>query len=270
MRYLYGAFALAVEMSPDHSPELPSLTKGFAVVFHPLKVPGTFTEVASGAQTRKVTPVPNASAYGIDPIPGRLDWAGANAVNPSTQAPAITKQSAGDRPNRLFLRVRPRALVCPGLLQITKRMYRACYFYHHTPLQYSKYTAYLCGFAWLSVPFCFNLQFAIFVFQFSIPALRTMKRSSALCLFALLFGIPCSLAESRVQVPFHFEPFSLTYDYHEVTPVLKHHLQTQLLTARHDLDADLTVNNYLRLIAISGYHSTDFEDRAGSFSAYEE
>src|SRR6266436_6038223 len=40
------------------------------------------------------------------------------------------------------------------------------------------------------------------------------------------------MAESRVQVPFLcLEPFRLTYDYHEVTPVLKEHLQTQLLTA---------------------------------------
>src|SRR5690348_14675992 len=122
-----------------------------------------------------------------------------------------------------------------------------------------------------------------------------MKRSLVICIAVLFSGILPALAEdrtqptiesfiggwlfsgdhsymaeSRVQVPLlHLEPFSLTYDYHEVTPVLKHHLQTQLLTARHDLDADLTLNDYLRLIAISGYHSTDFEDRAGSFSAFE-
>ena len=78
------------------------------------------------------------------------------------------------------------------------------------------------------------------------------------------------MAESRVQVPFLcLEPVRLTYDYHEVTPVLKEHLQTQLLTARHNLVADFRANNYLRLIAVGGYHSTDFEDRAGSFSAYE-
>jgi hypothetical protein len=86
----------------------------------------------------------------------------------------------------------------------------------------------------------------------------------------LFSGDHSYMAESRVRVPFlHLEPFSLTYDYHEVTPVLKEHLQTQLLTARHDLVADVTFNNYFRAIAVGGYHSTDFEDRAGSFSAYE-
>jgi hypothetical protein len=86
----------------------------------------------------------------------------------------------------------------------------------------------------------------------------------------LFSGDHSYMAESRVQVPFLcLEPLRLTYDYHEVTPVLKEHLQTQLLTARHDLVGDLTLNNYIRLIALGGYHSTDFEDRAGSFSAYE-
>jgi hypothetical protein len=85
----------------------------------------------------------------------------------------------------------------------------------------------------------------------------------------LFSGDHSYMAESRVQVPFRCEPFGLTYEYHEVTPVLKKHLQTQLLTARHDRAADFTLNDYLRLIGIAGYHSTDFEDRAGSFSAYE-
>jgi len=67
----------------------------------------------------------------------------------------------------------------------------------------------------------------------------------------LFSGDHSYMAESRVQVPFHcLEPVRLTYDYHEVTPVLKEHLQTQLLTARHDLVADLTINNYVRLIGV--------------------
>src|SRR5579871_1844949 len=73
--YLYCWPALAVEMSADQSPPLASLVRGLAVPLQPLKSPSTVTLVASGTHTRKVTPVPPASEYGIDPMPGRLDWA---------------------------------------------------------------------------------------------------------------------------------------------------------------------------------------------------
>src|SRR6267154_6108360 len=78
MKYLYSFLGRAAGTSPDHNPELPSLTKKFAAVFQTLKLPGTATEVASGAQTRKVTPVPKPSAYGVEPMPGRLDCAEAS------------------------------------------------------------------------------------------------------------------------------------------------------------------------------------------------
>src|ERR1051325_938325 len=92
MKYLYSWFARAVEMSPDHNPELPSFSRKFAVVFQLLKIPGTDTEVASGAHTLNVTPVPEASAYGVEPIPGRLDCAGASSAR--TKMPAIIQIEA--------------------------------------------------------------------------------------------------------------------------------------------------------------------------------
>src|SRR6266850_6899271 len=80
MKYLYSLLGRAAGTSADHNPELPSLIKEFAAVFQPLKTPGTATEVASGAHTRKVTPVLKPSAYGVDPMPGRLDCAEASWV----------------------------------------------------------------------------------------------------------------------------------------------------------------------------------------------
>src|SRR6266498_4102763 len=62
-------------MSRDQRSVPVSLMRKFAVVLQPLKTPGTATEVAFGAQTRKVTPVPSKSAYGIAPMPGRADCA---------------------------------------------------------------------------------------------------------------------------------------------------------------------------------------------------
>jgi hypothetical protein len=77
-------------------------------------------------------------------------------------------------------------------------------------------------------------------------------------------------AESQVHLPLlRVEPFSLSYDEREVTPVLRERSQTQLLTTRNDLTADFNIAEPLRLIAVGGYHRTAFEDRPGSFGAYE-
>jgi hypothetical protein len=65
------------------------------------------------------------------------------------------------------------------------------------------------------------------------------------------------------------EPFSLTYRFREITPVLKRGSQTQLLFSRYQLEAGLTLNDGLRLITVGGYRTTSLEDRPGSFSAYE-
>jgi hypothetical protein len=47
------------------------------VVDQLLNWPGTWTLAAFGAQTRKVTPDPRELLYGVEPHPGRLDWASA-------------------------------------------------------------------------------------------------------------------------------------------------------------------------------------------------
>jgi len=78
------------------------------------------------------------------------------------------------------------------------------------------------------------------------------------------------VAESEVKLPLlRREPFSLSYRYHEITPVLKRESQTQLLFSRYNLEADLTLSDPVRLIAIGGYRTTSLEDRPGSFNAYE-
>ena len=77
-------------------------------------------------------------------------------------------------------------------------------------------------------------------------------------------------AESEVRLPLlRVEPFSVTYEAYELTPVLKDGLQTQLLNSRHRLEADFTPGRHVRLIAVGGYHQSALEDRAGSLSAYE-
>src|SRR5207247_1749132 len=54
--------------SAENVPSLPRASSS-SVGFHPLKSPATKTLSAFGAQTRKVVP----PAYGIAPMPGRLD-----------------------------------------------------------------------------------------------------------------------------------------------------------------------------------------------------
>src|SRR5882724_3949286 len=77
------------------------------------------------------------------------------------------------------------------------------------------------------------------------------------------------MTESQVQLPLlHVEPLTVSYRYREMTPVFKQGAQTQLLFSRHDLEADLTLNEDLRLITVGGYHHTALEDRPGSLSAY--
>jgi hypothetical protein len=91
MKYLYSWPALAAATSADHSPEDPSFTSGFDVVLQPLKTPGTDTELAFGAQTRNVTPVPFGPAYGIAPIPGLADCPHVG-VTPKPKQQSIPKQ----------------------------------------------------------------------------------------------------------------------------------------------------------------------------------
>jgi len=77
------------------------------------------------------------------------------------------------------------------------------------------------------------------------------------------------MTESQVQLPLvHVEPLTVSYRYREMTPVFKQDSQTQLLFSRHDLEADLTLNEHLRLITVGGYHHTAFEDRPGALSGY--
>lgn len=77
------------------------------------------------------------------------------------------------------------------------------------------------------------------------------------------------VAESQVRLPLlHLEPLSLAYRHYEITPVLKEGGQTQLLYAREELEANLTLGEHLRLITVGGYRHTAFEDRAGFLSAY--
>ncbi len=77
------------------------------------------------------------------------------------------------------------------------------------------------------------------------------------------------VAETRVQLPiYRVEPFSLLYRSYEFTPVLKKGSQTQLLYSRHEIEADVTLGEHVRLIAIGGYRNSSFEDRAGSLHAY--
>jgi len=77
------------------------------------------------------------------------------------------------------------------------------------------------------------------------------------------------MTESEVRLPLlHVEPLTVSYRYREMTPVFKQGSQTQLLFSRHDVEADLTLNEDLRLITVGGYHHTALEDRPGSLSAY--
>src|SRR5882762_2164439 len=78
------------------------------------------------------------------------------------------------------------------------------------------------------------------------------------------------VAESEVTLPLlRLEPFSLSYRYHEITPVFRRNAQTQLLYSRSELQGDLVLADFIRLITIAGYRSTFLEDRPGSMGAYE-
>ena len=77
MKYLYWSPAAALVTSADQTPfqtllEI-SRPKGLAAVSQLLNVPGAETLVAFGAQTRKVTPLPCESLYGLEPQPERVD-----------------------------------------------------------------------------------------------------------------------------------------------------------------------------------------------------
>jgi hypothetical protein len=83
----------ALDTSADQTPVqtllLNSLPNGVALVDQLLNEPGTWTLVAFGAQTRKVTPDPRELLYGVEPHPGRLDWPStAVAMNNAAQTQA--------------------------------------------------------------------------------------------------------------------------------------------------------------------------------------
>src|ERR1700757_2753579 len=69
---LYWSPTLGPATSTDQNP-FPSEASGLAVEDQPLKLPATTTELAKGAQTRNVTPVPAPSLYGLAPMKARLD-----------------------------------------------------------------------------------------------------------------------------------------------------------------------------------------------------
>jgi hypothetical protein len=70
--------------STDQYP-FPSAKSGREVAFQKLNVPATDTPVALGANVRKVVPMRVPEAYGIAPIPGRVEMA-ANVVDVANSA----------------------------------------------------------------------------------------------------------------------------------------------------------------------------------------
>ncbi|MCG3149694.1 MAG: hypothetical protein PCFJNLEI_03159 [Verrucomicrobiae bacterium] len=77
------------------------------------------------------------------------------------------------------------------------------------------------------------------------------------------------IAESWLDLPvLRVEPLTLTYRYAETSPFFKENAQAQLLYARYELQAELTLCDQARLLAVGGYRQTQFQDRPGSLSAY--
>jgi len=77
------------------------------------------------------------------------------------------------------------------------------------------------------------------------------------------------IAESWLDLPLlRVEPLTLAYRYAETSPFLKENAQAQLLYARYELQADLTLCDQARLITVGGYRQTQLQDRPGSLSAY--
>jgi hypothetical protein len=79
------------------------------------------------------------------------------------------------------------------------------------------------------------------------------------------------LVESELRVPvLQLGPAIFSYYYRETTPFLdvNNAPRAQVLYRRNELQADLKLNDCVRLIAVGGYERTDFVDRHGLLSAY--
>ncbi|MEI6084049.1 MAG: hypothetical protein WCS70_07075 [Verrucomicrobiota bacterium] len=86
---------------------------------------------------------------------------------------------------------------------------------------------------------------------------------------ALPGGSHSYIAESWLDLPvLRLEPVTVAYRYAESTPFLKDNAQAQLLYARYELAAELTLCEQARFITVGGYQQTQYEDRPGSLSAY--
>src|SRR5438552_2677982 len=59
------------------------------------------------------------------------------------------------------------------------------------------------------------------------------------------------IAESRLNLPLlRVEPLTLSYRYAETTPFLRTNAQAQLLYARYEMEADIRLGDFARLITI--------------------
>ena len=79
------------------------------------------------------------------------------------------------------------------------------------------------------------------------------------------------LVESELRVPLlQLGPAAFTYYYRETTPFadVNNAPRAQVLYRRNELQADLKLNNCVRLMAVGGYERSDFVDRHGLLSAY--
>ncbi len=89
---------------------------------------------------------------------------------------------------------------------------------------------------------------------------------------ALLFTDDHSyFVESELRLPLLREGrVGLTYHHHEATPFLdvSGDVQAESLYGRDELEVDLNLSEYVRLIALGGYRVAYLEDRTGKFSAF--
>jgi hypothetical protein len=77
--------------------------------------------------------------------------------------------------------------------------------------------------------------------------------------------------ESELRFPFvEVEPAIFSYHYRETTPFFRvaAWLRAEVLYRRNELQADLKLNDSVRLIAVGGYESTGLVDRPGLLSAF--
>ncbi len=77
--------------------------------------------------------------------------------------------------------------------------------------------------------------------------------------------------ESELRVPvLQLGPATFSYQYRETTPFVDFQKEprAQVLYRRYDLQADLKLNDCVKLMAVGGYDQADFVDRHGLLSAY--